>query len=669
MSASDVEPLIPAKTNLPEITIKVVIYSVFFAIVLAASNIYLALKIGTTISASIPASVLALGILRFYKNSNVLECNLLQTAASAGEGLAAGMSFVLPAMIIIRFWNHFPYWETFMITILGGLLGVLFSIPLRRVLLNMPVLRFPEGVATGNLLRFSIKGGMSLKLLAYGGGVGGLITLCQIGLKVISSTWPLWVTRGSVIFGLSLGFNPATLAAGFIVGLEVGVSVFIGFFAGWIVLLPILSAFYSAGSGSPYDMAMNLWTSHLRFVGVGTMLLGGLWTLIRLIKPVIVGILLSKTSLKEGFNHHGKIPRTERDIPFPWMITGVVILSILSFILIFFYMHRLQFPFSNAYILFAAFFILLFFLVSGFLLSTVTGYFTGLIGSSNNPLSGLLISALILLGFCYLLLFGWHGDHETIKTVALLIITIALISGTAVISVENIQDLKAGQMVGSTPWKQQLILAFGVVVSAFVIGPILELLFNAYGMGGVYPRSGMDPSQMLTAPQAGLMAAVAQGVVGHHGIPWNMIFIGCLFAVVIIIVDGILKKRNFNLPVLAVGLGIYLPPDVILPVAIGGFVAYFAKHKLTKISKSEAAKALIHGKYQRGILLCCGLVAGTALMGVFLAIPFVLLGSADALNIAPKGFTPIADVLGLLSLVGLCYWIYRVCISSKKELI
>lgn len=664
MKPSDSEPLISAKTYLPEITIKVVIFSVFFAIILAASNIYLALKIGTTISASIPASVMALGILRFYKNSNVLECNLLQTAASAGEGLAAALSFVLPAMIIIHFWNHFPYWETFLITILGGLLGVLFSIPLRRVLLNMPVLRFPEGVATGNLLRFSVKGGTNLKLLAYGGGVGGFISLCQIGLKVISSIWPLWMMRGGVLFGLSLGFNPATLAAGFIVGFEVGVSVFVGFVAGWIVLLPIFSVIYGAGSGSPYDTAMNMWSTHLRFVGVGTMLLGGLWTLVRLLKPVIVGIKLSTTSLKKGLNHHGNIPRTDRDIPLPWMIAGVVTLSVMLFILILSYLYRLQFPFANAYLIFSVVFIVLFLLISGFLLSTVTGYFTGLIGSSNNPLSGLLISALILLGFCYLLLFGWHTAHEKIKVIALLIVTISLISGTAAISVENIQDLKAGQMVGSTPWKQQLILGFGVVVSAFVVGPIFELLFNAYGIGGVYPRSGMDPSQMLAAPQSALMAAVAQGIIGHHGIPWNMIIIGGAFAIVIIIIDEFLKNKNFTLPVLAVGLGIYLPPDVMLPVAIGGFVAYFAKRKLQRISKTPAAKEMIHDKYQRGILLSCGLVAGTALMGVILAIPFVIIGSADALNIVPKAFAPIADVLGLLSSVGLCYWIYRVCISK-----
>lgn len=656
------EPLIPARTHLPELTIKVIIFSIILATVLAASNAYLALKIGTTISASIPASVLALGILRFFRHSNVLESNIIQTAASAGEGIAAAIAYVLPAMIILHVWKGFPYWETAFITIIGGILGVLFSIPLRRVLLDLPVLRFPEGTATGNVLRISVKGGKYLKMLIFGGGIGALINFAEAGLQIIASNLELWFKPNNIIFGLEFGFNPATLAAGFIVGFEVGISLLVGLVLGWMVILPILSGYVPEHtSGTTYQMAMAIWSKQLRYVGVGMMLVGGVWTLLRLLKPIMTGLKLSYASLQKGLLAHGKIPRTERDFPFSLMVIGIIILTLCVYLLVTYHALYFHFHMSRQYIMSVTLIVTLFILISGFFLATVVGYFTGLVGATNNPLSGMLIMALLLLGVIFLLFFKGPVAADNIKNSALMIIIIALISAIVAISCENIQDLKAGQMVGATPWKQQFILCVGVIVSALVIGPILELLYNAYGIAGVFPRPGMNPSQMLAAPQSGLMAAIAQGLQLHGELPWGMITLGCLLAIIICVIDEYLRLKKRSLPALAVGLGIYLPPGVILPIVVGGFVSYLVRRKLYRGIQTTEQRERAHEKEQNGVLLACGLVAGAALMGVGLAIPFVIAGDSNALRVVGDGFTPIANLFGILTILGLCYWLYRVC--------
>lgn len=653
-STTDVKPLIPASTKLPELTFKVIIFSIVLAALLAAANAYLALKIGTTISASIPASVLAIGLLRMFKKSNVLECNIIQTAASGGEGIAAAISFILPALIILGYWKNFPYWETAGITFLGGILGVMFSIPLRRVLLRLPALRFPEGTAIGNVLKISSNGGTNLKVLASGGAAGALISLFETGFNVISSSMQMWFAPGNFLMGMGVGFSPATFAAGFIVGYEVAISLFAGVIIGWVILIPILSAVYGIQPHvSTYHSVLHLWDHKLRFVGVGLMLVGGVWTLIRLADPVIRGIRVSFETLQRGGESTYKLPRTERDIPLFWMMITVVMFALLVYTLVYHYFSSVGLPYSNNYLLFAAFITVMFVLVVGFMMATVCGYFTGLVGSSNNPLSGIMLSALLALGLLFFFLFHKNFGHHTEKVTAMIIIVATIVSAVAAISNENIQDLKAGQMVGATPWKQQFILCIGVAVSALVIGPVLELLFKAYGMGGIFPHPGMDVSQMLPAPQAGLMAAVASGLRGGQQLPWSMVLLGCGLAVVIIVIDEILRRRSrHRLPALAVGLGVYLPPEIMIPIVVGGLMNYLVRRKSSMESN------------QSGILLACGLVAGAALMGVFLAIPFVLMGSSSALSLVPTSFKPIANILGILMILSLCAWIYRVSVKE-----
>ncbi|WP_304985103.1 OPT family oligopeptide transporter [Coxiella-like endosymbiont] len=660
------EPLIPASIQLPEFTFKAIILSILLAVILSAANAYLALKIGTTISASIPASVFALGILRLFKKHNVLESNLIQTAASAGEGVAAAIAFVLPAMIFLHIWKGFSYWETAIITLLGGLLGVLFAVPLRRIMLNLPALHFPEGTAIGNVLRVSAQGKAGLKLLTQGGLVGGLVAFAQIGLKVVADSLQMWTFVGRTIFGFSVGFTPATLAAGFIVGFEVAVSLFTGAFVGWLILLPFIGLYYGLPDNvtSAYDAATQLWDAHLRFVGVGTMLIGGIWTLFRLLKPIGKGIHLSFIGFREGLEgSFGKRRlRTEMDMPPMWIVVGVLVIVASLFFYTFYYLHRAHIVATVNYLWVVAFISVIYVIIIGFLLATISSYFCGLVGSSNNPLSGLLITAILLLSFLFLLIFRVRESEQAHYIASAVIVIATILAGIGSIAGENIQDLKAGKMVGATPWRQQLMMAIGVGVSAFFIGPVLQLLFDAYGMGGVYPRPGMDLSQMLSAPQAGLMAAVSHGVLTRH-LNWGMIIVGGVVAVIIITIDEFLKRRNSRLPALAVGLGIYLPPEVITPVVIGGLVSFLVKKRWQIKKRSEKEDGMVG--HQNGVLMACGMVAGSALMGVILAIPFVIMGSANALALVERGFAPIASVLGILVFLALCTWFYRIGTRQK----
>lgn len=661
------EPLIASNVKLPEITLKVIILSIILAAIMSAANAYLALKIGLTISASIPASVLAIGILRFFKNSNVLESNLIQTAASAGEGVAAAIAFVLPAMIFLHVWKGFDYWETVAVTIFGGLLGVFFSIPLRRVMLSMSTLRFPEGTAVGNVLRVTSenrKGSTHMKRLIQGAGFGAFLAFAQSGIQIFSDSINYWFRSGKAVFGASLGFSPALFAAGYIVGMEVGVSLLTGFVIGWLIVLPGLSSYFGLPHASSlFDSVMSIWSSKLRFVGVGVMLVGGVWTLLRLIKPVFEGIKLSFVSLK-GVGSHYKVPRVERDIPIVWAFLGVLVCALLLFLLIlhFSYVQGLYAEYHQTFILWATLVGLVYILVIGFFLATICAYFTGLVGSSNNPLSGILILAILILGALYFFVFTKHGDG---KVAGLMVLITTVIATCASISNENLQDLKAGQMVGSTPWKQQVILALGVIVSAFVIGPVLDLLFKAYGIGGVFPRPGMDPAHMLTAPQSGLMASVINGI-RTQNLPWSMIILGAIIAVLVIIVDEILRRHNRRLPALAVGLGIYLPPSIILPTVTGGFVKFLV-NRSNRHAKSITEKEQAEDKQQNGLLMACGLVAGAALMGVFLAVPAVITGSSNSMAIMPASLAALATFLGLISFVALAVWIYRVSYYKKVK--
>jgi putative OPT family oligopeptide transporter len=395
------------------------------------------------------------------------------------------------------------------------------------------------------------------------------------------------------------------------------------------------------------------------------MLIGGLWTLVTLVKPIAHSLSASMTAIKQTKKNGkpAKVLRTESDIPITYVFWGVLALLIPIFLLITCSIMPDTTSISHTFRTVLAGFSTIYILVGGFIFCSISAYFAGLIGSTNNPVSGLLVSSLLILCLILLLFFKFAGGingNEMLGVVIAIGSTVIIGAGLA-ISNDTMQDLKVGQIVGATPWKQQLMLVLGVVVSAFIIPPILDLLYNAYGIGGVFPHEGMDKAQMLAAPQAGLMAAVAQGVYAHN-LEWPMIYVGAVVAIICIIIDERLKKMGTRLPVLAVGVGIYLPLDSSVPVVIGGLLAHLIQVKLNNrydLKQPNSELSIAKHKH-RGLLLACGIVAGASIMGVLLAIPFAIKQSSDALRIMPEGYHSLAGILGIIVTFFLCAWIYRV---------
>jgi putative OPT family oligopeptide transporter len=669
-SVSD-NPVVPANQSLPEITLRGLILGVILTVILAAANAYLGLKVGQTISASIPAAIISMSVLRFFKNSNVLENTMVQTMASVGEALIAGVSFILPALVILHVWDGFYYWQTVVISLLGGILGVLFTIPLRRALLIDKSLRYPEGVAITNVLKASAsKEKKDMKALISGGAIGALISLFQSGFQILKDSLMYWYQTPQTIFGFGLGLSPALIAAGYIVGINIAISLLVGVVIGWLAGVPIIAYIYGMPQlDNVNDIAISVWRTHIRYLGIGTMLVGGMWTLVTLIKPIMHSLSASFHTIRDTkINGKKQLPRTERDIPVNYVFWMIVLLFIPIFLTISCWIIPGDTDISRHFKTVIAAFSALYVLAGGFIFCSISAYFAGLIGSTNNPVSGLLVSSLLILCLCLLGFFSFIGGIKGYELlgVVLGIGSTAIIASGLAISNDTMQDLKVGQMLGATPWKQQLMLILGVIVSALVIPPIFELLYNAYGIGGVFPHPNMNKAQMLSAPQAGMMAAVAQGVYTHN-LEWPMIFTGIVVGSICILIDENLKKLGTRLPVLAVGVGIYLPLDSSVPVIIGGFLAYLVQKRLSARYRNHSApqEAKMASHRHRGLLFACGVVAGASIMGVVLAIPFALEQSSDALKIMPDGWETLAAMMSILVTIGLCGWIYRVVLGSK----
>lgn len=671
--ASADSPIVPANVSPPEITFRAIVLGVILTVILAAANAFLGLKVGATVAASIPAAVISMGILRFFKDSNILENTMVQIMASVGEALTAGIAFILPALVILHVWDGFNYWQTVLTGLLGGGLGVLFTIPLRRALLQDKTLRYPEAVAIGNVLKASEKKEKGdLSALTTGGLVGSLIALFQTGFQILTDSFAFWVKSGSTIFGFSLGLSPALIAAGYIVGVNVALSLLVGIAIGWLAGVPILTLIYGMPDvETPTQMANIIWRSYIRYMGVGTMLVGGMWTLCTLFKPVVQSMTASFSSLREiRLGNQAKVLRTERDIPINYVLFGALILTIPIFLLIAYVIIPEQMEISQGLRFTLSGFGTFYILIGGFIFCSIMAYFAGLIGSTNSPVSGLLVSALLVICLIFMAFFSTQAMSAQMKETIGSVVAIGsmVVIGAALsISNDTMQDLKVGQIVGATPWKQQVMLILGVIVSSFVIPPILQLLYNAYGIGGAFPRPNMNPAQMLAAPQAGLMATVAKGAFSHT-LEWGLIGVGAFIAVICVIIDELLKKRGTRLPVLAVGLGIYLPLEASTPVVIGGLLAHFIQLRLNqKYERKHADGVLIANKHKhRGLLLACGLVAGASLMGVVLAIPFAIKQTTDALKLMPDAYMPFAGALSVFVTIILCIWIYRVVMKPAK---
>lgn len=676
-------PFVSPEDDLPQITLKAVILGFVLSAILAGANAYLGLKVGMTVSASIPAAVISMAVLKLFRNSNILENNIVQTAASAGESLAAGAIFTLPALILLKYWLDFPFLQTAAICVFGGVLGVLFTIPLRRALIVESELQFPEGVATAEVLKAGSKGGEGIKAIAMAGIAAAIFKLGQTGLKLFAGSVGGSVKAGKSIFGMGADLSVALLAVGYIVGLNIAVLIFAGGAISWVFGIPIYMALANptdvaaiVGGAEGYDAAFNIWNAKIRYFGVGAMVVGGVWALISLAKPLVDGVKSSMEAVKNLKAGKGaNILRTDMDTPINIVLWSILLLAVPIFLVFTYVIDVGHLDVSSGSYWAAMAFGTVFSLFAGFLFASVAGYMAGLVGSSNNPISGVTIATVLAASLCLLAILGsqvdFGADLEKARTAAAAAIVIgAMVACAAALAGDNLQDLKAGNLLGATPYKQQIMQVVGVVAAALVIAPILSLLFNAYGLGGIFPREGMNPDEMLSAPQATLMQSVAEGVFSKN-LEWTMIIIGAIVAVVNIIIDEMLKKRGskFRAPVLAVAVGIYLPIELSVPIFIGGMIAWASAKAVKKMAeeKGENTEEAVEAAGQRGLLFSSGLITGEALIGIVLAIPFAILESTEALRILPAEYGWIAQILGVGVAIAFMMWLYRVAVARTAS--
>ncbi len=662
-------PFIAANQKVAELTFRVVLLAIILTVLLAMSNAYLALKLGILTSASIPAAIISMGILRLFKNSTILENNAVQTAASAGEAVAGGIVYTIPALIIIRFWHHFDYVTNLLIAACGGILGVLFSIPLRRVLVNEEALKFPEGRAIAEVLKSSADKVGGIKDIFIGGLIGGFIELLQIGFKLIASSWNYWFVVKRSLFGFGAGFSATMIGAGYLVGHDMAISIFLGAVISWLIALPIVSQFYPEflNQYSPEQASSLLWSSEMRYLGIGAMLFAGMWTFLKLVKPLSKSISISFKAFISKGKTNTQLPRTDKDIPMPFILMGIGTMAAILFLFFQFIFPLRQVGLENGFSPTVVFCGVLYVLFIGFLFSVITAYFSGMVGVTASPgssvvIAGMLFAAWLLLTAIDHLLPLPLSAEQIQAAEAITIIIGSVVTGIAAIANDNTQDLKVGQLVGATPWKQQVMLLLGVIISSLVIPPVMQLLFDVYGIAGVMPREGMDISQSLPAPTAALMAAITEAVF-RNSLPWSMMLIGSCVILLAIFLNYVFKlTRWINLSILGIAIGMYLPLASSFPLFIGGMIAFFVQKRLQRLNHSSEEAV---SRKQKGTLIACGLVAGSAIMDVLLAIPFSILHSPDALQLVGAGWKESGVYLGVFTTVLLAWWINkRVCHSA-----
>ena len=612
-----------------EITFKAIVLGIVLSMLLSGAMAYLGLFAGMTVSASIPAAVISMGILALFKKSNILENNLVQTAASAGESLAAGVIFTIPALILMGYWESFNYLEVAKISAIGGIIGVMFTVPLRRAFILVAKLQYPEGIATAEVLKAGEKArkvsgnGSSngLKMIMMSSLAGGLMKLSELGFSMWNVVLEKAINIGNAIFGLGTNLSPALLSVGFIVGRNIGILVVVGGLISWGIAIPIYSAI-NGFEGEPLEAAYLIWNSKIRYLGVGAMVIGGIWSLIKLFNPLIIGIQDSLNAIKGS---RVNALNEERDIPINYVGIVLIIMLIPVFLLYVDIIHSVGIAILLTLIL----------MIFGFLFSAVAAYMAGVVGSSNNPISGVTIATILFSSLLLLFLLG--SDNNAGSAGAIMVG--AIVCCAAAIGGDNLQDLKTGYIVGATPWKQQIMQVIGVLSSAIVLGLVLDILHTAYTIG----------SPSLSAPQATLMKSVADGVFSGN-LPWNFVYIGAVIAIVIIILDIRQEKRgsDFRIPVLAVAVGIYLPIELTVPIFIGGMI----NHLATKAGTSEASE-------ENGLLLASGLITGETLMAIFIAVPIFITGTKDWWPAFP-GY----DLIGIFCFLAIIYWIYNT--ATKK---
>ncbi|WP_110674008.1 oligopeptide transporter, OPT family [Salinicola sp. RZ23] len=671
---------IPDAVRLPELTLRGVLLGAAITLLFTASNVYLGLKVGLTFASAIPAAVISMAVLCRLPGANKLENNMVQTQASAAGTLSA-IIFVLPGLLMIGYWQGFPFWQTSAICAIGGILGVLYTIPLRRVMVVQSDLPYPEGIAAAEILEVGSQATQRAESapesarreqtgageIALGAGVAAAFAFASGGLRLLAESISVWFAVGRSAVQLATGFSLALVGAGYLVGIVGGIAMLIGTLIAWGIAVPWLTAITPAAGQGLAAAGMALWSEKVRFIGAGTIGIAALWTLATLFKPMLQGIRASFGAMRGGTA--ARPPRREQDLPAGLLLGLAALLLVLLTLVFAHFLHQAAPTLAAAWLWTLTLGCVLFAGVFGFLIAAACGYMAGLVGSSSSPISGIGIVAVILVSLM-LLGFGAVSDAfasldpaiaQRLPTALALFVT-SVILAVAAIANDNLQDLKTGYLVGATPWRQQVALMIGCVVGALVIPPVLSLLYHAYGFAGAMPRPGMDPSQALGAPQASLMTAIVRGVFDHD-LEWGMLGIGLALGAMLIGVDELLRRRggSARLPVLAVGIGIYLPPSIIMPLVIGAVIGWLIERRLRARARARGVELTTYAERprRRGVLLASGLIVGESLVGVVLAGVIGLSGSPAPLALVGAGFAGTAKWLGLLIFVLVCLGFYR----------
>lgn len=654
--------------SLPELTLRGIILGALITVVFTASNIYLGLKVGLTFSSAIPAAVISMAALRLFPGANILENNMVQTQASAA-GTLSSIIFILPGLVMLGHWQGFPFWQTLAICAAGGMLGVIFSIPLRHAMVVQSDLPYPEGVAAAEILRVGSAGtdasgkkqATGLADLMAGGLAAGLFSFAAGGLRVLAEGANAWFAVGASVVRLSMGFSLALVGAGYLVGIVGALAMLLGLVLTWGIAVPWLTAITPMPADATLQsFGTSIWSSQARFIGAGTIGIAAIWTLGTLFKPMLDGVRASMGALRgSAASAGGEVPRTQRDMPARWI--GAITLALLVVMVITFGHFLAPAPLDGAAQWKLVGCAVLFAFAFGFLVAAACGYMAGLVGSSASPISGIGIIAVILVSLLILALGSLNGLLDTPAggkfAIALAIFTTSAVVAVASIANDNLQDLKTGWLVGATPWRQQIALLIGCVVGAAVIPPVLDLLYNAYGFAGALPRADMDHNQALAAPQATLMTAIATGIFTHK-LNWTMIVIGVGVGVVLIAIDEMLRRRGgvARLPVLAVGIGIYLPPTISSALVVGAVLSWWLKRseRQRALARGEEVKTALDHAERRGTLLASGLIVGESLVGVALAAAIGLSGKEAPLALVGPDFGVMAQWLGLAAFIVVC---------------
>ncbi|MBD0022955.1 oligopeptide transporter, OPT family [Gordonia pseudamarae] len=640
---------IPATTTVKEMTLRGIVLGGVITLVFTAANVYLGLRVGLTFATAIPAAVVSMAILRYFADHSVIENNIVQTIASAAGTLSA-IIFVIPGLVMIGWWTGFPYWTTVAVCAIGGILGVMYSIPLRRALVTGSDLPYPEGVAAAEVLKVGDsttgaaenKAGLRVILL---GAVASAAYSLLTKLKVISDTvsGTLKIGTGGTLF--NAGILMSLIGIGHLVGVAVGIAMLVGLLISYAVLLPIKSQDKATPGDLLSDVIGSVFSQEVRLIGAGAIAIAAIWTLAKIMGPIVQGMtsaMQSTRARREG----ASVDVTERDIPVTIVGGTILVLLIPIAFMLWDFAHDTVLSGGSAGIITVS---VVFVFVIGLAVAAVCGYMAGLIGSSNSPISGVGILVVLIAAILIKATFGDTDETHIQALVAFTLFTAAIVFGVATISNDNLQDLKTGQLVGATPWKQQVALVIGVLFGSAVIPPILSLMYDAFGFVGA-PGETEDS---LAAPQAGLLKDLTQGVLGGD-LDWALIGVGALIGAGVIVIDEVLARTTrFRLPPLAVGMGMYLPMAVTLIIPVGAFLGAFYNRW------AERSGGNVEHKKRMGTLLATGLIVGEALFGVVFAGIVAATSDDGVLQIVGDGFDKWAQALGVIVFAGSLAWLYN----------